>query len=185
MELRLGKVEDISGILALQERNLYSNLTTEQRQAGFVTTPFNEQQIKELLNQKGAFVAKDNSIVLGYIFAGDWDFFSQWDIFPFMVARFPTLSFKGQIIQRDRTFQYGSVCIDSSQRGTNLLPQLFEVMRQEFLTKFKTGITFINTANRRSYEAHTRKLKMTIIDRFEFNHNNYYSLAFDTAICVV
>ena len=77
MELRLGKVEDISGILALQEKNLYNNLTTEQR-AGFVTTPFNEQQIKELLNQKGVFVAKDNSVMLGYIFAGDWHFFSQF-----------------------------------------------------------------------------------------------------------
>ncbi len=185
MELRLGEVEDISGILALQGKNLYSNLTTEQRQAGFVTTPFDQQQIKELLNQKGVFIAKDNNVILGYIFAGDWDFFSQWDIFPFMVARFPTLSFKGQTIQRDRTFQYGPVCIDSSQRGTNLLSQLFEVMRREFLTRFTTGITFINSANRRSYEAHTRKLKMTVIDRFGFNHNNYYSLAFDTTISVV
>ncbi len=58
-------------------------------------------------------------------------------------------------------------------------------MRREFSTRFTTGITFINTANRRSYEAHTRKLKMTVIDRFEFNYNNYYSLAFDTAISVV
>ncbi|WP_319422849.1 hypothetical protein [Pleurocapsa sp. FMAR1] len=95
------------------------------------------------------------------------------------------LSFKGRIIQRDRTFQYGLICIEKCQRGTNLLSQLFEVMRQEFLTKFTTGITFINSANRRSYEAHTRKLKMTVIDRFEFNNNNYYNLAFDTAISVL
>ena len=95
------------------------------------------------------------------------------------------LSFKGRIIQRDRTFQYEPICIDPSQRGTNLLPKLFKVMRQEFLTRFTTGITFINCGNRCSYEAHNRKLKMTVIDRFEFNNNNYYSLAFDTAISVV
>ncbi len=31
--------------------------------------------------------------VIGFALAGCWDFFAQWPIFPFMLARLPTLNF--------------------------------------------------------------------------------------------
>ena len=41
-------------------------------------------------------------------------------------------------------------------------------------------ITFINKNNPRSFEAHTRKLNMEIINEFQFNDNEYYELALET-----
>lgn len=42
---RIGTKQDITGILLLQESNLYNNLNEEERNKGFVTTPFTVKQI--------------------------------------------------------------------------------------------------------------------------------------------
>ena len=44
------------------------------------------------------------------------------------------------------------------------------------LTKNKT-VTFVNKTNSRSYEAHTRKLGLDVIQELEFNNNRYYEMA--------
>jgi hypothetical protein len=171
---------DIESILKLQAANLYANLSEAERAAGFVTTPFTVDQIQMLLDQSGVFVAEKNGVVTGYIFAGMWDFFSQWAIFPLMVSRFPQLKFQGTAITVNNTFQYGPVCVDRALRGSSIFPQLFETMRSSFSPRFPIGVTFINKINLRSLAAHRRKLGLEVIDEFEFNDNSYYSLAFST-----
>ena len=86
MTVRIAKPADINGILSLQARNLHSNLSEIERSNGFVTTPFTFAQIENLLSEEGVFVAVNHEEVLGYAMAGSWAYFSQWPIFPFMVA---------------------------------------------------------------------------------------------------
>jgi hypothetical protein len=180
MITRVAIESDINEILELQARNLYTNLSEIERAEGFVTTPFTVEQIKALLSQTGVFVAVKEESVVGYAFAGNWDFFSRWAIFPYMTSRFPQLKFQGTQITVDNTFQYGPVCIDQTLRGSGVFPQLFETMRSSFSAQFPIGVTFINKANPRSLAAHTQKLNLEIIDEFEFNGNFYYSLGFWT-----
>lgn len=180
MKIRAALASDIDGILHLQAQNLHANLTEAERANGFVTTPFLPEQIEVLLSQDGAFVAIEEGTVLGYAFAGSWDFFSQWPIFPYMVSRFPQLEFQGVAMSLENTFQYGPVCIDRSLRGSGLLPKLFETMRLSFALRFPIGVTFINQRNPRSLAAHTRKLNLEIIDEFEFKGHSFYGLAFST-----
>lgn len=177
---RVATESDIDGILKLQSLNLYTNLSQTERAEGFVTTPFSVEQIKTLLSQTGVFVAQKQGIVAGYIFAGSWDFFSQWAIFPHIVSRFGQLKYQGIQITTNNSFQYGPVCIERALRGSEAFPQLFETMRSSFASRFPIGVTFINKANPRSLAAHTRKLNLEIIDEFEFNGNSYYSLGFWT-----
>ena len=66
-------------------------------------------------------------------------------------------------------------------RGSKVFPQLFDLMRSSFASKFPIGVTFINKLNERSFAAHTRKLDLEIVDEFEFNGNSFYTLAFVTA----
>jgi hypothetical protein len=180
MTMRTAHESDIEGILKLQSVNLYQNLSELERKEGFVTTPFTVKQIRALQAQTGVFVAENQGAVAGYAFAGTWDFFSQWPIFPYMVSRFPQLEFHGVQITASNTFQYGPVCIDRELRGGGVFPQLFETMRSSFSSRFPIGVTFINKANPRSLAAHTRKLNLEIIDEFEFNGNSYCSLGFWT-----
>lgn len=172
IKTRIGNKNDIDGILSLQDKYLYSKLSEEERKSGFVTTPFTESQIEEIILQNGIFVAdNEDGAIIAYAFAGSWKYFEQWEIFNFMVSRFPKLSFNGNEITTENSFQYGPICIDKNYRGTGLLNLLFEEMRIEFLKKYPISVTFINKVNAISESAHTRKLDWVIIDEFEFNNH--------------
>lgn len=180
IQARIGNTSDIKGILSLQERNLFSNLTEKERENGFVTTPFTKKQIEEIILQNGIFIAENNQkCIIAYAFAGSWKYFEQWEIFNFMIARFPKLSFNNSKISTKNSFQYGPVCIDKEYRGKSILNLIFEEMRIEFAKKYPISITFINKVNVISEKAHTKKLGWKIIDEFKFNNNNYLGLAFD------
>ncbi|MCC0177639.1 GNAT family acetyltransferase [Waterburya agarophytonicola K14] len=182
MITRLATESDVDGILQLQSINLLTNLSVAELAEGFVTTPITDAQVKTAIAKKGVFVVENNNKIAGYVFAADWDYFSQWAIFPYMVSRFPQLQFEGTEITVHNTFEYGPICIEKSLRGSNALPDLFEIMRSHLVDLFPVGITFINRLNQRSLAAHTRKLNLQIIDEFEFNNSSYYTLAFLTKI---
>lgn len=179
--IRTANDSDFKGILDLQALNLYANLATAELPGGFVTTPFSSDLLRLLLRQDGVFVAASEQQIIGYILAGNWEFFSQWGIFKVMIDRLPKLRFKNREITVDNSFQYGPICIDRSIRGSQVFPELFDLMRSSFAPKFPMGVTFINKINERSFAAHTRKLNLDIIDEFEFNGNSFYTLAFLTA----
>ncbi len=180
VKTRIGNKADIDGILSLQEKYLYRNLNELERKSGFVTTPFTVNQIEEILLQNGIFIAEnEQQIIVAYAFAGSWKYFEQWEIFNYMVSRFPKLVFNGNKITTENSFQYGPVCIDKNYRGKGLLNQIFEEMRIEFYKKYPISVTFINKINVISEIAHTKKLGWEIIDEFEFNNNTYIGLAFD------
>lgn len=180
IKTRIGNKNDITGVLSLQEKYLYRNLSEKERENGFVTTPFTVNQIEEIIKQNGIFIAEDeNGLIVSYAFAGSWKYFEQWEIFNYMVSRFPKLSFNGNRITTENSFQYGPVCIDQKYRGSGLLNQIFEEMRIEFLKKYPISVTFINKVNAISEKAHTKKLGWEIIDQFEFNDKTYIGLAFD------
>ena len=180
VKTRIGNSHDIDGILSLQDKYLYSKLSETERKSGFVTTPFTVNQIEVIFKENGLFVAEnENNIIVAYAFAGSWKYFEQWEIFNFMVSRFPQLSFNGNEITTVNSFQYGPICIDKDYRGNGVLNLLFEEMRIEFNKKYPISVTFINKVNEISTAAHTRKLNWEIIDEFEFNDKTYIGLGFD------
>ncbi len=180
IKTRIGTLSDVSNILALQEKYLYRNLSEKEREYGFVTTPFSSIQLKDIIKLNGLFLAEnENNTIIAYVFAGTWEYYSQWEIFNFMVSRFPNLSFKDQSLTVQNSFQYGPICIDLAYRGKGLINLIFEEMRIKFLQNYPIGITFINKVNKVSTIAHTQKLGWELIDEFEFNDKIYLGLAFD------
>ncbi len=178
--IRIATEQDIPGILSLQAKNLVLNLPATELAGGFVTTPFTPDLIRLLLTQTGVFIAESEGEIIAYLLAGDWDFFSQWEIFRIMMARMPELEFQGAEIKIQNSFQYGPICIDRSWRGSSVLTQIFAKMRSSFSGHYPIGLTFINKLNQRSFLAHTNKLNLEIIDEFELNGNAFYTLAFMT-----
>ena len=179
MESRIATTHDIHQVFALQKQNLFANLSEEEREDGYVTTPFTIAQIREIIDQRGLFITKIEGNIIAYAFAGSWKYFSQWKMFKVMIASLPKLIFDGKRINTRNSFQYGPICIHKDHRGNGVLKSLFEKMRLEMLKKYPISITFINKENKRSLFAHTQKLNWDIINEFEFNNNTYLTLGFD------
>jgi|SRR5690554_1885123 len=179
IKCKIGTGSDIEGVLSLQEKYLFRNMSEQERKRGFVTTPFTKSQIQEVIKQNGLFVAlNDKDEIIAYVFAADWEYFEQWEIFNYMVSRFPQISFHGSEITTKNTFQYGPICIDIPYRGKGVMSLLMEEMRVEFLKRFPISITFINQINEVSTRAH-KKIGWEIVDSFEFNDNKYIALGLD------
>jgi len=184
MNSRKATESDIGGILDLQEMYLYSQLDEEERKNGFVTTPFTPEQIKDIIGKSGLFLCEDGDQIIAYVFAGTWDYYEQWPIFPYMTSRFPKLSFKNFEVTTSATFQYGPVCLDMAYRGKKNFNAVFEEMRLHWMKKFPLAVTFINAVNEVSVRAHS-KIGWEEIDQFEYNGNRYLSLAFDMKHSVI
>ncbi|MCI5055944.1 MAG: GNAT family N-acetyltransferase [Flavobacteriales bacterium] len=181
METRIGNISDIKNVIKLQSKYLFSNLNDDERKNGFVTTPFTVEQIQAIIEQNGLFVAEDDKEIIGYAFAGNWNYFKQWQIFQLMISRFSKLDFKVKV-NEENSFQYGPICIDKAYRRSGLFQRLFEEMRLEFRNRYNTSITFINAQNPVSLHAHTKKLEWQVVDYFEFNNQEYLGLAYDMSI---
>ena len=180
MTIRPGSQADIPGILALQELNLLTNLSPEQKLQGFVTTPFVSDELDALIDRQGICVIDNGLAIVGYAVAAGWDYFQGWPMFDLMIERFQRLAFHGIAITARNSCQYGPVCLDLSLRGTDLFPRLFAASKSAMASRFPVGTTFINQLNQRSFQAHTRKAGLEVIDHFRFNGNDFYGLAFLT-----
>jgi len=177
---RRGTTADIDQVLVLQQKYLLANLPEIERAQGFVTTPFTVEQLQEIIDFEGFFVAEDDKKIVAYVVICSWDFFTRWPIFAHMASRFSDLDFEDFKINTSNTFEYGPICIDAAYRNKGVLQQLFEAMRLGTKDRFKVGVTFINKLNKRSFSAHTKKLNLKVVDEFNFNQHDFYTLAFWT-----
>lgn len=123
MQFRLAVPTDIAAITRLQNANLYADIAENERAGGFLTTPFCESQLQEIIKDSGAYVAQtDDAELAGYALVGPWDFYAQWSVFPFMTARVADKVWNGIALTTKNTFQYGPVCIARDWRGRGVFP---------------------------------------------------------------
>ncbi len=178
IQLKNAELSEIDAVLELHYRYQIDSIAEEDKADGFVTTPFTKEQMADLINREnGLFIAKKDGVVVAYVMAASWEFWSVWPMFAFMVKDLPNLEYQGQALSVDDSYQYGPICIDKSVRGTGVLEAIFEFAKHKMSERFPILLTFVNKTNERSYQAHTRKLGLDIIQEFSFNGNNYYELA--------
>jgi len=131
--------------------------------------------------EQGLFIAKEGDEVLAYVMAASWEFWSQWAMFEHMIKDLPNLSFLGETLSVENSYQYGPICIDKRLRGTSLLTEIFDFSRVHMHKRYPILVTFVNKINPRSFQAHKRKLGLEVIQEFEFNGNHYYEMVYDTS----
>jgi len=178
MQLKNAELSEIDDVLKLHYRYQVDSIAAEDKADGFVTTPFTKEQMADLINKEnGLFIAKKDDVVVAYVMAASWNFWSVWPMFAFMINALPNLEYRGKKLSIENSYQYGPICIDKSVRGTGLLEAIFEFSKNKMSKKFPILVTFVNKTNERSYQAHKRKLGLDVIQEFEFNGNNYYEMA--------
>ncbi len=186
MDYKIAGLSDIENVLKLHYRYQVDSIHEEDRSDGFVTTAFTREQLTDLINEEqGLFIALKNEKVIAYVMAASWNFWTVWPMFAHMVKDLSNLEYLGKTLTIDNSYQYGPICIDKSHRGSGVLQGLFDFSREIMSRRFPILVTFVNKINPRSFEAHTRKLGLEMIQEFEYNGNSYYELVYDTSKCLV
>ncbi len=182
MRFKIADIGDIDKVLELHYKYQVDSINEEDKKDGFVTTAFTKEQLTNLIdNEQGLFIAIKDDKVIAYVMSASWQFWSIWPMFEHMIKNLPTLEYLGQKLSVDNSYQYGPVCIDKSIRGSGMLEKIFEYARENMAKKYPILVTFVNKINRRSYEAHKKKLKLEVIQEFEYNNNSYYEMVYDTS----
>ncbi|WP_294962817.1 GNAT family acetyltransferase [Sulfurimonas sp.] len=182
MIYRLAKLDDIEKILKLHFRYQVDSIKEEDKADGFVTTAFTTKQLTSLINEEqGLFIAIKEEKIVAYVMSASWQFWSIWPMFEHMIKDLHNLTYLGKTISVENSYQYGPVCVDKNVRGTGVLEGIFDFAREKMSKRFPILVTFVNKINPRSYQAHKRKLKLEVIQEFEYNNNQYYEMVYDTS----
>lgn len=178
MEMRIANVNDIDGVIRLQQQYHINSIQDTERAQGFVTTAFTSQQLRDLIEQEnGLFVAVDKGIVIAYIMTASWHYWSSWPVQAQMMSILDQYALNGSPITLNNSYQYGPICIANSHRGSGLLEAFFDYALQAMSERYDILVTFVNTINRRSMAAHLHKLHLNQLGEFEVNGNRYAWLA--------
>ncbi len=181
IELKVATLENINEILTLHYKYQIDSISEEDKTDGFITTAFTKEHLTSLIqDEKGLFIACVNHKVVAYAMAASWDYWSQWPMFQFMIENLHDSTCLEQTITKENSYQYGPVCVDKAVRGQGVFESIFNFSLSEMSKRYPVMVTFINKINTRSYEAHTKKSPLTVINNFEFNNNYYYKLACKT-----
>ena len=182
MEYKIAQIKDIEKVLQLHFKYQIDTIRQEDKKDGFITTAFTKEQMVDLITlEQGLFIAIENEKIVAYVMSASWKFWSRWPMFAFMMEDLPNLEYLGQKLTVQNSYQYGPVCVDKEYRGSGVLEKIFDFARENMAKRFPILVTFINKINPRSYEAHTKKLKLEVIKEFTYNNNNYYELVYDTS----
>lgn len=178
IELSVAQACDIEEILKLHFRYQIDSINEEDKADGFITTAFTKDHLTRLIeDENGLFIASVDNKIVAYAMAASWGYWAQWPMFEFMIKNLNDSNYLNQEVTTENSYQYGPVCVDKSVRGLGVFEKVFNFALASMAVRYPIMITFINKINPRSFEAHTRKVNLDVINSFEFNNNQYYKLA--------
>jgi L-amino acid N-acyltransferase YncA len=158
VQLRLSKsTADLEGILSLQQENLSTLLSQEEKdQQGFVTIKHNLEQLQSMHSIAPHVLAIENEQVVGYVLAMT---LASREVVPLMVPLFENFDqseIGGKKITDYNPLVVGQVCVGKSQRGTGLFDKLYTEYREQYASTHDFAITSVALSNYRSLAAHQR-----------------------------
>jgi predicted GNAT superfamily acetyltransferase len=168
---RATTVEELNGILKLQEQNLKEVLSADDKsKEGFVTLKHTFDMLK-LMNDKCAHcIAKYDDKVVGYALSMLQDF--KKDI-PLLVPMFEEID--KALLENNTSLNYiamGQICVDKSQRGKGVFRGLYNFMKDELSKEYDAIITEVDVLNTRSSQAH-KAVGFEILKNYSSNNQDW------------
>jgi L-amino acid N-acyltransferase YncA len=149
--------KDLEGILSLQQENLSTNLSQEEKdEQGFVTIQHNLEQLQSMHSIAPHVLAKEKDKVVGYVLAMT---LASREVVPLMVPLFENFDqseIGGKKVTYYKPMVVGQVCVGKSQRGTGLFDKLYTEYREQYAATYDFAITSVALSNHRSLAAHQR-----------------------------
>jgi L-amino acid N-acyltransferase YncA len=148
---------DLEGILSLQQENLSTILSQEEKdKQGFVTIQHNLEQLQSMHCIAPHVLAIEKDQVVGYVLAMT---LASREVVPLMVPLFENFDqseIEGKKVTDYNPMVVGQVCVGKSQRGTGLLDKLYTKYREQYASTHDFAITSVALSNYRSLAAHQR-----------------------------
>jgi hypothetical protein len=169
---------DYPEIVRLNEANFIANLTEEEREDGFLSAIFTEQQVAAMASDLGIIVAVVDARIAGFLCAIRNEFDHGSAVVAKMIASYERIEFEGVSLTSYRSYVYGPVCIDRAFRRRGLLRGLYEAQTQDLAGQFEIGVALVSRHNRHSLDAHVIGLGMVEVGDFEVNGNVFATVVF-------
>ncbi|MEM6766157.1 MAG: GNAT family N-acetyltransferase [Bacteroidota bacterium] len=150
-------VQELAGILSLQQQNLPKNLSAQElEKEGFVTLEHNMDILFKMNAEAPSIIAKEGEEVVGYCLGMTKSF---REVFPILIPMFDEIDsiyFQGKGLDRVDYIISGQVCIGKAYRGQGLLGKMYGYYQQVYHAKYPYLITEISARNPRSVRAHEK-----------------------------
>lgn len=168
---------EVKGILALQQKNLKKNLTTEViASQGFVTVEHQYEVLKAMNDAEPSVIAKDGDTVVGYCLA----MLSQFrEGVPELKPLFDLLDqvgYDGKKLKDYKYFVMGQVCVGEGYRGEGVFDKMYQHLKEKLSDRYQLCVTDIARSNVRSQKAHARVGFEFIYEFFDANLNEHWRI---------
>ena len=148
---------DLKQILALQERNLKQNLSTEEKSAeGFLTMQFSLEMLQQLHELAPSVVVRDEDEIIAYAIVLLKEGRNAYPDLENMFLHLETLSWNDKPLVDYKFYVMGQICIDKNYRGQQVFNMLYNKHRELYQNSFDCLVTEISTSNHRSLRAHKK-----------------------------
>jgi predicted GNAT superfamily acetyltransferase len=137
-EIGLANLDDVAGILALQERNLRQN-------GGALSVRLPREWFAAAIEAMPVMVARRSGTIVGYVVSSPREAQGDDPILNAMLVTYPG---------SPNAYVYGPICVDASERGRGLARALIDALRAKL--PGREGFTFIRADNAVSREVHAR-----------------------------
>lgn len=147
---RCSTVKELEQILELQQRNLFANVSEEERKKeGYVTVVHNFEILKKMNDVCSHIIAKDGEKVVGYALCMHPKFSGEIEV---LIPMFREID---AVIPKDKKYlAMGQICVDKAYRKKGIFRKLYETMKAETQAEFVSIITEVDAKNIRSLNAH-------------------------------
>lgn len=142
--------EELEQILALQQANLWANVSPEEKEKdGFVTVEHNFDILHQMNEVCPHIIAKDGDIVAAYALCMHPKFADKIDILKPMFAEIDTV-----VPKNEKYIAMGQICVGKNYRNQGIFRGLYNAMKAHVQPEFESIVTEVDAKNTRSLQAH-------------------------------
>lgn len=143
--------DELKQILALQQANLYKNVSEEEKIGeGFVTVEHTFEVLKAMNDVCPHTIAKFGNEVAGYALSMHPSFGDKIKV---LEPLFDLLK-QESLLKSEKFIVMGQVCVSKKYRKKGVFRGLYEAMKVHVSPEFNCIVTDINAKNTRSLQAH-------------------------------
>ncbi len=142
--------EELEQILVMQQANLLTNISAEEKQKeGFVTVEHTFDILHQMNEVCPHIIAKDGDSIAGYALCMHPMFGDRIEILKPMFREIET------VVSKDEKYiAMGQICVGKNYRGQGIFRGLYNAMKAHVQPEFASIITEVDAKNTRSLQAH-------------------------------